>query len=68
MNPFFALFHRPAMSWWDVLDILIVSVLIYEGLKLIRGTRAMQMAIGTAARRAPLLRLAGCFRCRRSTG
>lgn len=42
-----ALFDRSAMTWWDVLDILIVSVLIYEGLKLIRGTRAMQMATGS---------------------
>jgi diadenylate cyclase len=39
--------NRPALSAWDVFDILIVSILIYEGLKLIRGTRAMQMAIGT---------------------
>jgi diadenylate cyclase len=42
------LLHRPPMTWWDVFDILIVSVLIYEALKLIRGTRAMQMAIGCA--------------------
>jgi diadenylate cyclase len=42
-----ALFDRPPLTAWDVLDILIVSLLIYEGLKLIRGTRAMQMAIGT---------------------
>jgi len=35
------------MSAWDVVDILIVSLLIYEALKLIRGTRAMQMAIGS---------------------
>ena len=42
-----ALFNRPPMTWWDVVDILIVSLLIYEALKLIRGTRAMQMAIGS---------------------
>jgi diadenylate cyclase len=30
-----------------VADILAVSVLIYEGLKLIRGTRAVQMAVGS---------------------
>ena len=42
-----ALFDRPAMTWWDVVDILIVSLLIYEALKLIRGTRAMQMATGS---------------------
>lgn len=34
------------MSWWDVLDILVVSILIYEVLKLIRGTRTVQMAFG----------------------
>jgi diadenylate cyclase len=42
-----ALLDRPGLTWWDVVDILIVSLLIYEGLKLIRGTRAMQMAAGT---------------------
>lgn len=30
----------------DLIDILVVSVLIYELLKLIRGTRAVQMALG----------------------
>jgi diadenylate cyclase len=39
--------RRPPMGWWDLLDILIVSILIYEGLKLIRGTRAVQMAVGS---------------------
>jgi len=38
---------RPPVGWWDVLDILAVSVLIYEALKLIRGTRAVQMAVGS---------------------
>lgn len=42
-----ALLDRPGLTWWDVVDILLVSVLIYEGLKLIRGTRAMQMATGS---------------------
>ena len=41
------LFDRAQVSPWDVVDILIVSILIYEALKLIRGTRAMQMAIGS---------------------
>jgi diadenylate cyclase len=41
------LLNRPQVSAWDILDILIVSFLIYEALKLIRGTRAMQMAIGS---------------------
>jgi diadenylate cyclase len=42
-----ALLQRPPISWWDLLDIAIVSVLIYEFLKLIRGTRAVQMAAGS---------------------
>jgi diadenylate cyclase len=41
------LLNRPPIGMWDVVDILIVSVLIYAALKLIRGTRAMQMAIGS---------------------
>ena len=40
--------RRPAISWWDLLDIAIVSVLIYELLLFIRGTRAMQMALSGA--------------------
>jgi diadenylate cyclase len=47
MSQFWLLFDRPSMTWWDVFDILIVSLLIYEALKLIRGTRAMQMATGS---------------------
>ncbi len=38
--------HWPQIGWVDVIDILVVSVLIYELLKLIRGTRAVQMALG----------------------
>jgi diadenylate cyclase len=41
------LLRRPPIGWWDVLDILAVSILIYEFLKLIRGTRAVQMAVGS---------------------
>src|SRR5678816_4710651 len=40
--------RRPAVSWWDLLDVALVSVLIYELLLLIRGTRAMQMALSGA--------------------
>jgi diadenylate cyclase len=42
------LLQRPSLSieWWDVLDIAVVSFLIYELLLLIRGTRAVQMAVG----------------------
>jgi diadenylate cyclase len=39
------LFRRPAVSWWDLVDIALVSVLVYELLLLIRGTRAVQMAL-----------------------
>jgi diadenylate cyclase len=42
------LLRRPAMTWWDVADILVVSLLVYELLMLIRGTRAVQMALGVA--------------------
>jgi diadenylate cyclase len=38
--------RRPPIGWWDLVDILVVSALIYETLKLIRGTRAVQMAVG----------------------
>jgi diadenylate cyclase len=38
--------RRPPMDLWDLVDIVVVSVLIYEVLKLIRGTRAVQMALG----------------------
>ena len=41
------LLRRPPIGWWDILDILIVSFLIFEFLKLIRGTRAVQMAVGS---------------------
>lgn len=40
--------RMPAMTWWDILDIAILSVAIYEILKAIRGTRAVQMAVGSA--------------------
>jgi diadenylate cyclase len=40
------LLQRPPIGWWDALDILVVSLIVYEVLKLIRGTRAVQMAIG----------------------
>ena len=46
MNWLDGLFARPPIGWRDVLDIAIVTVLIYEVLKLIRGTRAAQMVAG----------------------
>jgi diadenylate cyclase len=42
------LLQRPPTTWWDLLDIAIVSVVVYELLKLIRGTRAVQMAVAIA--------------------
>ena len=42
-----ALLQRPPISWRDLLDIAVVSFLIDESLKLIRGTRAVQMAVGS---------------------
>jgi len=41
-----SILQRPAMGWWDVVDILVVSVLIYQLFTLIRGTRAVQMGLG----------------------
>jgi uncharacterized protein (TIGR00159 family) len=34
------------LTWVDVLDVLIVALIIYELLQLIRGTHAVQMALG----------------------
>ena len=46
MNWITAFLRRPAIGWWDLIDILVVSILVYEVLKLVRGTRAVQMAAG----------------------
>ena len=35
-----------SMRWQDWLDILIVAVIIYQALRLIRGTKSMQMLLG----------------------
>src|SRR5205807_1454536 len=43
-----SLLRRPHVGWLDVLDIVVVSVLVYELLMLIRGTRAVQMVLGGA--------------------
>jgi diadenylate cyclase len=42
------LMQRPPVTFWDAVDILIVSLIVYEVLKLIRGTHAVQMALGIA--------------------
>src|SRR5215213_5553717 len=49
LQNFAEMLRRPPVTWWDVLDITIVSIVIYELLKLIRGTRAVQMAVGIAS-------------------
>ena len=49
LQQFAEILRRPPVTWWDVLDILLVAIIIYELLKLIRGTRAVQMAVGIAA-------------------
>jgi diadenylate cyclase len=46
MSSIAALLRRPPIGWSDIADILVLSVLIYEVLKLIRGTRAVQMVLG----------------------
>src|SRR5207249_2246259 len=38
----------PPFGWRDAVDLAIVSIAIYEVLKAIRGTRAVQMALGSA--------------------
>lgn len=41
-----AVLRRPPIEWWDALDVAIVAVFFYQLLLLIRGTRAVQMAVG----------------------
>ena len=40
-----------AIGIWDILDIVIVALLIYQVIKLIRETRAMQLAKGLILQR-----------------
>ncbi len=49
MEQLFSFVRRAPVTWWDAVDILIVALLIYEFLKLIRGTRAVQMALSCGA-------------------
>jgi diadenylate cyclase len=37
-----------SMRWQDFVDILLVALIIYQGLRLIQGTRSMQMLLGLA--------------------
>jgi diadenylate cyclase len=48
MNWLTDLLQRPPVTVWDLVDITIVSIVVYEVLKLIRGTHAVQMAMGIA--------------------
>lgn len=47
LDAFASLLQRSPVDWWDLVDILIVSIAIYEFLKLIRGTHAAQMVLGS---------------------
>jgi uncharacterized protein (TIGR00159 family) len=46
MNSLAAYFAGLEFTWVDVLDILIVAFLVYQLLQFIRGTHAVQMALG----------------------
>lgn len=46
LDQIIATFQHPGFGWTDAVDILIAAVVIYELLKLIRGTRAVQMGLG----------------------
>ena len=59
---------RPPVTGWDLLDIAIVAIVVYELLKLIRGTRASQMAVAIGAIVGAVLRVAGASGSRPSTG
>jgi diadenylate cyclase len=41
-----AFFSGTEFGWWDLLDILIVAFLVYELLRFLRGTHAVQIALG----------------------
>jgi diadenylate cyclase len=43
---FASIFHVSQFSWLDVVDILIVAFIVYQLLQFIRGTHAVQMALG----------------------
>ena len=47
MDAITAAIGRTSLTIWDVIDVLVVGIVIYESLKLIRGTRTMQMAFGS---------------------
>ena len=46
MTQIVAFFPTAEFHWWDALDILLVAFIIYQLLQFIRGTHAVQMALG----------------------
>jgi uncharacterized protein (TIGR00159 family) len=48
MDVISAYLRQASVTAWDVVDILVVAIALYEFMKLIRGTRAVQMAVGSA--------------------
>ena len=46
LNSFLEAAHLNQFGWMDLLDVLLLSVIIYYLLLLIRGTRAVQMVVG----------------------
>ena len=46
MTQLLAFFPTAEFHWWDALDVLLVAFIIYELLLFIRGTHAVQMALG----------------------
>ena len=43
-----ALFQSAGFSWIDAIDVLLVAFIFYELLQFLRGTHALQMAMGAA--------------------
>ncbi|HEV3273272.1 MAG TPA: TIGR00159 family protein, partial [Candidatus Dormibacteraeota bacterium] len=41
-------FFFQSLSWRDAVDVLVVAFLLYQLLKLIRGTQAVQLLLGLA--------------------
>ena len=46
LDPVFDLFAASGFRWVDALDILLVAFIVYELLRFIRGTHAVQIALG----------------------
>ncbi len=46
MSSLVSFFAGADLRWWDVVDVLLVAVLIYELLQFLRGTHAVQIALG----------------------